>query len=190
MLLQKLRMRVAARLSGDREAGFTLVELLVVMLILGLLAAIAIPSFFNQRDKAKDADAKAGVRTAQTAMETYATDNGGSYTGADATDLETIEPTLNDVNLTAVTPNADWYRLHVTATSTTGNTFSINRADTGITTYTCDHRRSGRLSDRRQLGRLSLAAASWPDGPDVQCEGRALRPAPSRSRPRTKCPAQ
>ena len=76
-MLLKLRKRVAARLSGEREAGFTLVELLVVMLILGLLAAIAIPSFFNQRDKAKDADAKAGVRTAQTAMETYATDNGG-----------------------------------------------------------------------------------------------------------------
>ena len=85
MLLQKLRMRVGARLNGDREAGFTLVELLVVMLILGLLAAIAIPSFFNQRDKAKDASAKEMAHTAQTAMETYATDNGGIYTGVDPT---------------------------------------------------------------------------------------------------------
>src|SRR5262249_51594978 len=68
-MIQKLREK------GSGEGGFTLVELLVVMLILGLLAAIAIPSFFNQRDKAKDADAKAAVRTAQTAMETYATDN-------------------------------------------------------------------------------------------------------------------
>ena len=137
-MLQKLRMRAAARLSGDREAGFTLVELLVVMLILGLLAAIAIPSFFNQRDKAKDADAKAGVRTAQTAIETYATDNGGSYTGADAADLQDIESTLNDVNLSAVTPTASGDGYTITATSTTGNTFSITRANTGITTYTCD----------------------------------------------------
>ena len=52
------------------------------MLIIGLLAAIAIPSFFNQRDKANDAGAKEDAHTAQTAMETYATDNGGSYTGA------------------------------------------------------------------------------------------------------------
>ena len=77
-MVQKLRER------SQGEGGFTLVELLVVMLILGLLAAIAIPSFFNQREKAKDADAKAAVRTAQTAMETYATGNGGEYTAVDA----------------------------------------------------------------------------------------------------------
>ena len=75
-MINKLRVRTQS------ESGFTLVELLVVMLILGLLAAIAIPSFFNQRDKAKDADAKEAVRTAQTAMETFATDNGGSYDGS------------------------------------------------------------------------------------------------------------
>ena len=76
-MINKLRVR------AQSESGFALVELLVVMLILGLLAAIAIPSFFNQRDKARDADAKSSVRTAQTAIETYATDHNGSYLNAD-----------------------------------------------------------------------------------------------------------
>ena len=52
------------------------------MLIIGLLAAIAIPAFFNQRNKANDASAKESVRTAQTSLETLATDMGGSYASA------------------------------------------------------------------------------------------------------------
>ena len=79
MMLQNLRARIGARLSGDREAGFTLIELLVVMLILGILAAIALPAFFNQKEKAGDAKAKEYAHTAQVAMETCATENGGSY---------------------------------------------------------------------------------------------------------------
>ncbi len=75
-MLYRLRQR-----SKD-EGGFTLIELLVVILIIGILAAIAIPAFLNQKSKATDASAKTQARTAETAMETYSTDHNGSYEGA------------------------------------------------------------------------------------------------------------
>jgi type IV pilus assembly protein PilA len=104
MLLQNIRARIGARLNGDSEAGFTLIELLVVMLILGILAAIALPAFFNQKEKAGDAKAKEYVHSAQVAMETYSTENGGSYAGATLEKLEKIEPTLSSATFPAGSP--------------------------------------------------------------------------------------
>jgi type IV pilus assembly protein PilA len=136
-MINKLRAR------AQSEQGFTLVELLVVMLIIGLLAAIAIPAFFNQRNKANDASAKESVRTAQTAIETYSTDNGGSYANADVAKLQAIEATVpagcgtatGTLCTSAVTPNGTT-GYTVTVRSTTGNTYSITRAG-GSITYPC-----------------------------------------------------
>ena len=98
MFLQNLRAKVGARLNGDKEAGFTLIELLVVMLILGILAAIALPAFFNQHDKAGDAKAKEYAHTAQVAMETYFTDNEWRIHRRRQS-LQEIEPTLTSAKM-------------------------------------------------------------------------------------------
>ena len=138
-MLLKLRQRMASE-----ESGFTLVELLVVMLIIGLLAAIAIPAFFNQRNKAYDANAKEQARTAETAMETYATDNGGTYQNVTPAKLAAIENSIQTAGTSAYLSAAasqgatfKGWTLTVTSPSTT-NTFTIARDPaTGALSYTC-----------------------------------------------------
>jgi type IV pilus assembly protein PilA len=67
------------KMQEEKEEGFTLIELLVVIIIIGILAAIAIPVFLNQRKKGYDAGIKSDLRNAATAEETYLTDY-GAYT--------------------------------------------------------------------------------------------------------------
>jgi type IV pilus assembly protein PilA len=137
MFLQNLRAKVGARLNGDSEAGFTLIELLVVMLILGILAAIALPAFFNQREKATDSKAKEFAHSAQVAMETYATENSGTYENVTPAILQNIEPTLNGAtNLEAEEVEAGKGYL-ITVESETENTFSIERNAESETFLTC-----------------------------------------------------
>jgi type IV pilus assembly protein PilA len=143
MFLQNLRAKVGARLNGDSEAGFTLIELLVVMLILGILAAIALPAFFNQREKAGDAKAKEYAHTAQVAMETYATENGGLYTGGTQAKLEEIEPTLKSATFSAPpTVTAGTYKITMQGAQTTQK-FWIERVAGGEVKFECEKAGTG-----------------------------------------------
>jgi type IV pilus assembly protein PilA len=139
MFLQNLRAKVGARLNGDSEAGFTLIELLVVMLILGILAAIALPAFFNQKDKAGDAKAKEYAHSAQVAQETYFTDNNTYANGLEAAGLgalEDIEPTLASADISALVGDDNGYT--ITSRSSNGNLFTIEN-DEGALTFSCEN---------------------------------------------------
>ena len=65
-----------------KSEGFTLIELLIVIIIIGILAAIAIPMFLNQRDKAKESAVKEGVHSIQIGVQSYAVDNNDTYPAA------------------------------------------------------------------------------------------------------------
>jgi type IV pilus assembly protein PilA len=118
------------------ESGFTFVELLVVFIILGVLAAIAMPAFFGQKHKADDARAKTYARAMATAMETCAAENDdGEYGACDIDrlrEIETIIPASADVP----EHTASTYVVQAPPADGTGNVFRIRRED-GESTRTC-----------------------------------------------------
>ena len=117
------------------ERGFTLVELLVCILIVAIMAAIALPAFLDQREKGEDTEAKIALRTAATALHTFAmTEDTFNATRAQ---LEAIEPTLAEARDLQITGTVDTFT--ITEESADGTIFKMTRDATGRITRDCSN---------------------------------------------------
>ena len=124
-MLSRLR-----KATEDKDQGFTLIELLVVIIIIGILAAIAIPVFLNQRKKGVDASVKSDLKNAANLMETYFTDAqsyGSAGSGTVATALVAGDFKSSPNNTMTVS---------VSGTGVAAGTFCLASANPGGTTTT------------------------------------------------------
>jgi type IV pilus assembly protein PilA len=126
------------------------------MLILGILAAIAIPAFLNQKGKANDSSAKTQARTMETAMETFNTDH-NTYVGATCLDLNAIDKTIPNPCTTPPSGlTATGYTVTSNAATGTGNVFRVIRNANGSVQRTCT------LGAAANAGGCTLAVGATP----------------------------
>lgn len=118
---------IRSRLTN--EEGFTLVELMVVVLIIAILVAIAIPTFLGARESAQDRAAQSDLRNALTAEKVYYVDN-ENYTAV-AADLSAIEPSIDWAAITVTVNAADDQDVCLELTSASGTVFVLKDIASG-----------------------------------------------------------
>lgn len=169
----------SARLTGKRgESGFTLVEVMVVILIIGILLAVGIPTFLGARNRAHDAAAQSSLNTAlETGLATILSDIGADLTDADVASLAEAEPSLRFLPANQASTGPDEVsvdsssadRWVATVRSQSGTCFGAEVTQSGTSTYTsnsCSAGLAADLSTPVNVAPMSAASMSsdWPSG--------------------------
>ena len=138
------------RQRRDEDEGFTLIELMVVVLIIAILIAIAIPTFLGAQDRARDRGAQSDLRNALTAAKTLATDNAGMFLAPDGSSviakahMDVAEPSLaaqfqdavlSGVDQIYVNTESGGAAITLSKRSASGTEFGISATSDGVVTY-------------------------------------------------------